>query len=71
MIIGGCNDDAVSKSVEVKDLSFESTRLSLRHGGKVYFPPLLDSEGFVHVFFGYGDAQLQHERVNLQRLLAQ
>ena len=70
LVVGGCNDTSTSKTIEVKDLSFQSERVSLRHGGKVYFPPLMDSEGFMHVFFGYGDAPLKHERIGLHHLLA-
>jgi hypothetical protein len=34
MILGGNNEDGVSKEVEIKDLSAESYKLNLKNGGK-------------------------------------
>lgn len=34
MLLGGNNDDGTSKDVDIKDLSGETHKLSLKHGGK-------------------------------------
>lgn len=34
MIFGGNNENGISKSVEIKDLSDETTKVSLKYGGK-------------------------------------
>ena len=38
-------------------------------GGKIYVPPVLDIvTGTLHVYQGYGDATLNHERLKLGSL---
>ena len=66
MLLGGNNENGVSKSVEIKDLSSETNNLQLKHGGKCYFSPMLDEKGALHCFFGYGDSQLLHETLDVK-----
>lgn len=34
MILGGNNEDGISKAIEIKDLSSEANRVNLKYGGK-------------------------------------
>ena len=69
MILGGNNEDGISKAIEIKDLSSEANKLSLKFGGKWYFNPMIDENGTLHCFFGYGDSQLVNESVDIKDLL--
>ena len=43
--------------------------MKLEKGGKTYHPPLLDSQGILYLFFGYGDQELQIERIYIKDFL--
>ncbi|CAI2382834.1 unnamed protein product [Moneuplotes crassus] len=70
LILGGNNENGVSTECEIKDLSSEANKLNLKFGGKCYYNPMIDTKGDLHMFFGYGDSQLIHERVDISHLLA-
>jgi hypothetical protein len=69
MILGGNNENGISKEIEIKDLSTETNKLNLKIGGKCYYSPMLDDQGKLHLFFGYGDSQLVHESLEIKEYL--
>ena len=48
MILGGNNEDGISKTIEIKDLSSEANKVTLKYGGKCYFSPMIDENGTLH-----------------------
>lgn len=69
MILGGNNEEGISKTIEIKDLSSEANKVTLKYGGKCYFSPMIDENGTLHWFFGYGDSQLVHESLEVKEFL--
>ena len=53
--------DLTCECLDIEDTVFE--------GGKIYLPPVLDvTSGFLHIYQGYGDSFLTHEKVKLGSL---
>jgi hypothetical protein len=69
MLLGGNNEDKPSQGVEVVDLGNEIENIQLEIGGKWYFDPMIDQNGVLHLFFGYGDSELLHEELNVKKYL--
>jgi hypothetical protein len=70
MILGGCNNlGEPNKKVEIKDLTMENIKIQLKQGGKVYYPPYIDSQNRIHIFTGYGDEVPKHEVLDISMLL--
>lgn len=74
LVMGGHTDSEISKEVQMLDLSLECLKnkgvtLTLKHGGKSYFPPSMNFlQGKASIIFGYCDDKPKIDEVDVADL---